>query len=168
MQITIDLSTLVVVGGAISAALGAAYWAFRRVDDVGKIPHLLRVLLGDEKETRDSKIRLGVANRVDQIESAVVALAERVRGIQDGLDADGSKAHRIAKGVREGIAAQVHEASQAPPQRASETGPHRTLGDGWSELPAPVPMRRPALGVPREDPDSDQPPPRRRRPDGGE
>ncbi len=161
MQITIDLSTLIVVCGALSAAAGAAYWAFRRVDDVGKIPALHRAVNGDPDEQRDSKIRLGIANRTDQIESAVAALAVRVAGIQRGLEAHGSQERPIAEGVRRSIAAIVGDVVN------ERTGSHPAIG--WSEqLPPPAAQRRPALGVPREDPpDSDHPPPRRRR-DGGE
>jgi hypothetical protein len=58
-SITIDLGTLIALGAVVSLAGGAMVWAFRRVDDVSKVPQIHKALFGDE-EAKDPILQRGL------------------------------------------------------------------------------------------------------------
>ncbi len=170
MQID-DVTLRWLVGGLIVVAASSIANTFKSgrlsaraekaLDDVDA---LNETVYGDNRKSPPIS---GLVNEVSQVKNVIEAVSKKVTGLQDGLDAHGSKEHKIAGAVRKGIATiaqeAIYESSNSNLQRA-DTGPHRAIG--WTEqLPPPQPMpRRPALGLPREEPDSEPPTPHVPRP----
>lgn len=136
MVISVDLTTLLTVGGALSLAGTAALWAFRRYDDLRRVPLLWRRVEGDD-ESADPKIRDGLVRRFDDAEKTVEAHAKLLRALARALRIPPtSDEHEIVEAVRAAIAE----------GRVEATGQHPVL-------PAPrhpTPYRVP---IPREEPE---------------
>ncbi len=181
MQID-DTTVRWLVGGLIAIAVSSIVNSFKSgrsaakyekgLEDVGALND---AVFGDNKKNPPV---VGLVTSREQDRLVMAAISTKVAGMQDGLDAHGSKEHKIAAGVRKGIAAIAQETineTTGSNQRV-DTGQHRAIGwpSGMGEqLPPPAQLlRRPTphhLPIVREEPESDPPPPpRRRRGDGGE
>jgi hypothetical protein len=149
VQITIDLTTLLAVGGALSLAGTAALWAFRRYDELQRIPLLWKRVEGDE-QSPDPKIRDGLARRFDDCEAAVAGHAKLLRAFARAMRIPPtSDEHEIVEAIRLAIA-------EGRVSGVEPTGSHRAIV--VEALPAPAQLQRhptPYRGapIPREEPD---------------
>lgn len=138
--ISIDLTTLLTVGGALSLAGTAALWAFRRYDDLRRVPLLWRRVEGDE-QAADPKTRDGLVRRFEDAETTVASHARLLRALARALRIPPtSDEHEIVDAVRAAIAE----------GRVEATGQHPVL---------PGPQRHPTpyrVPIPREEPESEK------------
>lgn len=141
MVISIDLTTLLAVGSALTLAGGAALWIFRRVDDLNRVPALVVAIEGDPKAD-DAKARDGHARRIDDVESTIEDHHRYWRAWHRALRImPTSDEHELVDAIRKAIAE----------GRVAETGQHPAIQ--MPALPPPVPrhqtpMRTP---IPREE-----------------
>lgn len=143
MVISIDLTTLLAVGSALSLAGAAALWVFRLVDDIKRATPLIVAIEGDPK-AEDPKARDGIARRVDDAESTLEDHHRHWRAWHRALRImPTSDEHEMVEAIRRAIG----EGRVAP----VETGQHPAIQ--MPALPPPVPRHQTPLRtpIPREE-----------------
>lgn len=114
---TLDL--LLKIGGLasfVTIVLGTLFIAFKKNQSLDRGNQAWLQLNGDKESKVDGE-RIGLIDEHKQTRDFVKEALERARGIQDGLEAFGSKADQIAIGVRKSIATRVQEAETARTNR---------------------------------------------------
>lgn len=115
---TLDL--LLKVGGLasfVTIIFGTLLVVFKKNQSVDRGNQAWLQLNGDKESKVDAE-RIGLIDQHTQTRSVAEEALQRIRGVQEGLEAFGSKADQIAVGVRKSITARVVEAEQARANRA--------------------------------------------------
>ncbi len=154
--------TAIKVGGWVVSAAMFVWIMSRRTQGWDRGNQAWLNLHGD-KESKDATERSGFIEsyrtvrkedvvRFEQIEDAMTAITERVRGIQDGLGAHGSRSDVIAAGVRKSASEMAREAADARSNR-------RKMIDGQYFPDREPEVDPPQIHAPRPDPrrDPDEP-----------
>lgn len=147
MVITIDLTTVIAVGTALTLAGTAALWAFSTLADLRRLRPLIKRVDGDP-ESDVPKLRDGHAGRLDDVETTVAGLVKFYRAMARELRIPPtSDEHEIADAVRKALA-------EGRVSGVEPTGSHRAIQIEALPTPAqlarkPTPYR--AEAIPRED-----------------
>lgn len=114
---TLDL--LLKIGGLVSfvtIVLGTLFIAFKKNQSLDRGNQAWLQLNGDKESKVDAE-RVGLIDEHKQTRNVAQEALQRIHGVQEGLEAYGSKADQIAVGVRKSIATRVQEAEQARANR---------------------------------------------------
>lgn len=148
MVITIDTTTVVAVGAALSVAGGGVLWTASQLAALRRLHALIKRVDGDT-ESDDPKARDGHAGRLSDVEDTVEAHQRFLRALARALRvAPTSDEHEIANAIRQALA----EGRVA----ANDTGSHPALQ--IAPLPPPAPRHpTPYRGAPirREEDDGE-------------
>lgn len=118
MVIQVDLTTLIAVGTAVGLAGAAAGWAFRRYDELRKVPLLIKRVNGDP-EAADPKTRDGMYNRLDDTEATVAEHRAVLRAF--------CRAFRVHQTANETEMVEAIRVSMSDPRLAESTGQHQAI-----------------------------------------
>lgn len=154
------LDTAVKVGGWAVSALMFVWIMSRRTQGWDRGNQAWLQLNGD-KDSKDKDERSGfiesyraAQDRLDRFETMLTSVSDRVRAIQDGLDAHGSRSDIIAANVRKSLAEKAQQAAEARENRRRlMEGQYFPDRDSDSFVDPVAPPHRVPRPDPRREPD---------------
>lgn len=128
------LDLLLRVSGLVSFVtiiFGTLFVVFKKNQSLDRGNQAWLQINGDKESKVDAE-RIGLIDQHTQTRNIAEEALQRIRGVQDGLEAYGSKADQIAVGVRKSIATRVDEATVA---RANRERYNREQNERFSQTP---------------------------------
>lgn len=157
MVISIDITTVIAVGSALGLAAAAVAWAFRRYDELRKVPGLVKRVEGDP-EAKDPKDRDGIIDRLEDVENDARSSSTFIRGLRRALRIHPtSDEHEIADAILDALRdGRISEMRDSRLSMSESTGSHHAVI--LPPLPPPVARPTPHRGpaIPREEPEPEK------------